>query len=83
MQRSSTFRGIVATRWKRRKTTITQNGIQHIMNANTTAKRDLLSLISRTLMRACSSRRCIVANTNALCLPNHLRNFRVADDSRH
>ena len=52
MQRSETLRGIVATRWKRRKITITQNGIQHIMNANTTAKRDLLSLISRALMDA-------------------------------
>ena len=46
MQSSSMFRGIIATRRKRRKTTITQNGIQQILNANTIAKRDLLSLIS-------------------------------------
>ena len=46
MQSSSTFRGIIATRRKRRKTTITQNGIQQILNAKTIAKRDLLSLIS-------------------------------------
>ena len=36
LQRSSTLRDIVATRRKRHKITITQNGIQHIMNASTT-----------------------------------------------
>ena len=35
---------------KRLKTATTQNGIQHIMNANTTTNSDLLSLSSCTLM---------------------------------
>ena len=67
MQRSETFRGIFATRWKRRKTTITQNGIQQIMNANTTTNRDLLSLISFALMKLFPARLRIVDDTSRLC----------------
>lgn len=46
IQKSSTFRGITATRRKRRRITMIQKGIQQIMKAKTTANRDLLSLIS-------------------------------------
>ena len=44
------FRGTDLTILKPVKTTTTQNGIQHIMNANTTTKRDLLSFSSCTVM---------------------------------
>ena len=50
LDRSLMFRGIDVTTLKPLKTTTTQNGIQHIMNANTTTKRDLLSFSSCTVM---------------------------------
>ena len=63
MHSISTF----ATIRKLRKTTITQNEVQHIMNENTTTKRDLLSLISRALMKLFSTRLRIVDDTSPLC----------------